>query len=95
MAVDPESLPLRDRLRLAEKMVRELTEQLENTYLKNVRELQRVTSEGGPPVGDMTVRMGVARVLETDQATDALWKETRIAVQSIKDEFDRVLREGE
>lgn len=95
MSPDPDSLPLRERVRDAEKLVRELIDHLENGYLARVRELQRITSTDAPPTGDMTVRASVGKVLEADKFTDDLWKRTRGYLQSIKGDLERMAAEGE
>ena len=83
MAEDPDALPLRDRIRNAEKLVRELADHLDNGYMSRVRELERMTSEDGKPTGDMTVRMGVKNLLDADAFAQDLWTRTRAYLQSI------------
>lgn len=94
MAANPISLPLRDRIRHAEKQVNELMQHLDQSYLKEVRNLQRVTEKDAPPVGDMTIRMGVAKVLQADEETEQLWKSARLTLKSIQAEFERIANEG-
>lgn len=95
MSPDPESLPLRDRLSHAEKLVKELSDHLQNTYLSRVRDLERQTEANAAPVGDMTIRMNVAKALEADATAMKLWKDTRKFLRSATNDVERIIREGE
>ena len=83
MTDNPDALPLRDRIRDAEKLVRELADHLDNGYMSRVRELQRMTAEDAKPTGDMTVRMAVQKLLEADAFGEDLWKRTQTYLHSI------------
>ena len=83
MTDDPDSMPLRDRIRNAEKLVRELVDHLENGTMARVRELQRMTAEDAKPTGDMTVRGAVQKLLDADAFGQDLWTRTRRYLDSI------------
>ena len=84
MTDDPDSMPLRDRIRNAEKLVRELVDHLENGTMARVRELQRMTAEDAKPTGDMTVRASVQKLLDADAFGQDLWTRTRKYLDSIQ-----------
>lgn len=84
MADDPDALPLRDRVRNAEKLVRELTDHLENGYMSRARELSRMTAEDAKPAGDMSVRAGVQKLLDADAFAEDLWSRTKATLDSIR-----------
>lgn len=92
--VDPESLPLRDRLRDAEKLVRDLSEHLNLSYLSRTRELERMTAEGAAPVGDMSVRLGVYKAVEAHGTTVAKWQDVLRYLNSIQSAMNDVGEES-
>lgn len=94
MAVDPDSLPLRDRIREAEKLTRDLTDHVQNTYLSRVRELEQMTTQEAPPVGDMTVRMGVARTLQAHDNMEQMWEQAQRYLASIREDIERIMEEA-
>jgi hypothetical protein len=63
-------MPLRDRIREAERLCRELAEHLEldfHTKIHAVRSLTRKETSGGEPVADNTIRASVEAALTSHE----------------------------
>lgn len=89
-----DSIPLHDRVRQAEKIVRKLAEELEIDFLPRVRELQRmIDADAIRPAGDLTVREAVRKIFVADETVDGTWQKTQQYLDSIAADLERLASE--
>lgn len=97
-----EDLTLRDKFKEANLVAREFTEHVEQNFLPRSKQLARLVRpkfesakdyeiDEEADVEDVTVRNGVARLLESENYTDELFKLVRAYLESIDQEIDHIL----
>lgn len=91
-------LPLRERLTIAERLARELSEHLEQGFLPRIETLRRVTRQKGAiaeETTDKTVRDTVSLVQESEQFTAELYEKVQSCLDSIADEVSKMVHGNE
>jgi hypothetical protein len=97
-----EDLTLRDKFKEASMVAREFTEHVEQNFLPRCKQLARLVRpkfesakdyeiDADAGVEDVTIRNGVARVLESENYTDELFGVVRAYLESIDQEIDHIL----
>ena len=89
-------LPLRERFRESEKLLRELTDRLERGFYPKLRQLGRIvrptdTEPYHPGIEDVTVRNHVKSVLESEAYTDQLCEKLAEYSDAINDSVSRIV----
>lgn len=82
-------LPLRERLTIAERLTRELSEHLEQGFLPKIETLRKVTRQKeavSAETTDKTVRDTVATVHKSEQFTAELYDKLKECLNSIAEE---------
>src|SRR5437879_4397048 len=93
-------LTLREMLQDAERLTRELSEHLDQSFIPKCHELSRLVRpiNGEPPdlrtLEDVTVRTHAARILETDLFTDTLFEKLVQYCQAIDTAVAKITSEG-
>lgn len=93
-------LTLREMLSEAERLTRELTEHLDQSFIPKCHELSRLVRpiNGEPPdiraLEDVTVRTQAARILETENFTEAVFEKLANHSQAIDSAVHRIMSEG-
>ena len=84
---DLDQQPLRERLTALERLIRELSEHIEQGFLPRVHDLRRVTryrkSGSRSDITDKTVRDQVERVLDSEKFTSDLYGQLEDYLKSI------------
>ena len=90
-----ESMPLRDRVREAEQLVRELADHLERGFIPKIHEVRKLTrsekSSSGEVVMDSTVRTTVDTALSRHEYSVELCRKLDRFLQSIDREFRQIV----
>ena len=94
-----DQLTLREKLRDAAHVARELIEHLELGFVPKVHELRKLSRQhdpasGLPPVADVTIRSYVSAVLESDQFTAGLNDNLEKYLSSIQKDVSDVINQG-
>jgi hypothetical protein len=92
-----ETMPLRDRIREAERLSRELAEHLDLDFCKKihaVRAFTRREGHGGEAVADHTVRASVDAALSSHEYTIELIRRLDLLLDSINREAGSVVGTG-
>ena len=93
-----ETMPLRDRVREAERLVRELSDHLERGFLPKVHEARkatRTTSNALEEIMDSTVRSTVDTALTSHEYTVQLLRTLDDYLTSIDRELEQMVTGGE
>jgi|SRR5580704_16192378 hypothetical protein len=94
------SLTLREMLIEAERLNREVSEHLDQSFIPKCLDLTRLLRpiNGEPPdvraIEDVTVRTQAARILETDIFTDKVFAELTEYCKTIEGAVNRIASEG-
>jgi hypothetical protein len=94
------SLTLRDMLVEAERLSREVSEHLDQSFIPKCLELTRLVRpiNGEPPdVGaleDVTLRTQAARILETDNFTEKVFEQLSDYCKAIEGSVSKIASEG-
>lgn len=90
-----EAMPLRDRVREAEQLVRELADHLERGFIPKIHEARRLTRGGGHDPGevvmDSTVRSTVDSALASHEYSLELIRKLERFLSSIDREFQQLV----
>jgi hypothetical protein len=91
-----EGTTLRDKCRDANRVIREVIDHLENSFLpkvQNLRKLTRLRDSTFDPssVGDMTIRTEAAAILEAELYTAKLEEESKRLLTAIAKEVDQLV----
>jgi hypothetical protein len=95
-----QSLTLREMLIEAERLSRELSEHLDQSFIPKCLELTRLVRpiNGEPPdvraLEDVTLRTQAARILETDTFTDKVFQQLLDYCQAIEGAVNKITSEG-
>jgi len=89
-------VPLRERFRESEKVLRDLTEHLEKGFYPKVRQLGRLvrpteTEPFSPDIEDVTIRSHVKSVLDSEAYTDQLCEKLAQHSDAINDSVSRIV----
>src|SRR5580704_9445339 len=93
-------MTLREMLTEAERLTRELSEHLDQSFIPKCHELSGLLRpiNGEPPdlraIEDVTVRTQAARILETDIFTDKVFAELTEYCKTIEGAVNRIASEG-
>ena len=99
MSSSIDQLTLREKLRDAERVLRELTEHLEMGFIPKVHELKKLSRQhdpasGLPPVADVTIRSYVSAVVESDRFTGGLVESLDNYLNAIQKDVSEVVNRG-
>jgi hypothetical protein len=99
MQRSPEGMTLREKCRDANRVIREVIDHLENSFLpkvQNLRKLARVREPSFDPssVRDVTIRTHAAVVLESEQYTSKLDEESKMLLSAIAAEVEQLASTG-
>lgn len=99
MSSSIDQLTLREKLRDAARITRELIEHLELGFVPKVHELRKLSRQhdpasGLPPVADVTIRSYVSGVLESDRFTAGLNDSLENYLHSIRKDVSDVISRG-
>ncbi len=94
-----DQLTLREKLRDAEHVLRELAEHLELGFIPKVHELKKLSrqhdpSSGAQPVADVTIRSYVSGVIESDRFTGGLVESLEKYLNAIEKDVSEVVNRG-
>lgn len=94
-----EGVTLREKCRDANRVIREVMDHLENSFLPKVqalRKLARVREPSFDPsaVRDVTIRTHAAAILEAEQYTIKLDEESKQLLSAIAKEVDQLVNTG-
>lgn len=93
-----EAMPLRDRVREAEQLVRELADHLERGFLPKIHEVRRLTRHTGSgdaeSIMDSTVRTTVDAALSSHEYSLELVRKLDRFLISIDREFQQLVSSG-
>ena len=94
-----DQLTLREKLRDAAHVARELIEHLELGFVPKVHELRKLSRQhdpasGLPPVADVTIRSYVSAVLESDRFSAGLNDNLENYLNSIRKDVTEVVSRG-
>lgn len=91
----PDSLPLKERLRTATYLSRELSEHLRQAYLPKLADLRLSAKEFDVKnVSDQQVFDQTVAVLEAEEFTDKLYQKLSLYLSSIRKEMNQILFSG-
>lgn len=94
--LDPDSMPLREKIREAERLLRELTDHLDLSFQPKVHQVRKLTRhydpESGMSAADVSVRRSVADVLDSEVFSSQLATELGRFLTSISVESAKALR---
>jgi hypothetical protein len=99
MSSSIDQLTLREKLRDAEHVLRELAEHLEMGFIPKVHELKKLSRQhdpasGLPPVADVTIRSYVSSVVESDRFTVGLNESLEKYLNAIQKDVGEVVNRG-
>ena len=99
MSSSIDHLTLREKLREAEHVLRELTEHLEMGFIPKVHELKKLSRQhdpasGLPPVADLTIRSYVSSVFESDRFSGGLVESLEKYLNAIQKDVSEVINRG-
>jgi hypothetical protein len=94
-----DGLTLRDKCREADRILRELADHLEQSFLpkaRSLRKLARGHEQGYDPsiVRDVTIRSQASALLEAEQYTARLDEESKLFFTAIAAEIDQLVTTG-
>ena len=94
-----EGLTLRDKCREAHRVMNELSDHLERSFLPKVGNLQKITRTRSTlfdpsQIRDVTVRTHAAAILEAEQYSIRLDEEAKSLLTAIAGELDHLLDNG-
>ena len=99
MSSSIDQLTLREKVREAERVLRELVEHLEMGFIPKVHELKKLSRQhdpasGSPPVADVTIRSYVSAVVESDRFTGGLVESFDNYLNAIQKDVSEVVNRG-
>jgi hypothetical protein len=99
MSSSIDNLTLREKLRDAEHVLRELAEHLEQGFIPKVHELKKISRQpdpasGAAPVADVTIRSYVSGVVERDRFTGGLVESLEKYLNAIQKDVSEVVNRG-
>jgi hypothetical protein len=99
MSSSIDQLTLREKLRDAEHVLRELAEHLELGFIPKIHELKKLSRQhdpasGTPPVADVTIRSYVSGVVESDRFTGGLVESLEKYLNAIQKDVSEVVNRG-
>ncbi len=99
MSSSIDQLTLREKLRDAEHVLRELAEHLELGFIPKVHELKKLSRQHDPasgiaPVADVTIRSYVSGVIESDRFTGGLIESLEKYLNAIQKDVSEVVNRG-
>ncbi len=99
MSSSIDNLTLREKLRDAEHVLRELAEHLEQGFIPKVHELKKISRQpdpasGAAPVADVTIRSYVSGVVESDRFTGGLVESLEKYLNAIQKDVSEVVNRG-
>ena len=99
MSSSIDQLTLREKVREAERVLRELVEHLEMGFIPKVHELKKLSRQhdpasGSPPVADVTIRSYVSAVVESDRFTGGLVESLDNYLNAIQKDVSEVVNRG-
>ena len=99
MSSSIDNLTLREKLRDAEHVLRELAEHLEQGFIPKVHELKKISRQpdpasGAAPVADVTIRSYVSGVVESDRFTGGLVESLEKYLNAIQKDGSEVVNRG-
>ena len=99
MSSSIDNLTLREKLRDAEHVLRELAEHLEQGFIPKVHELKKIRRQpdpasGAAPVADVTIRSYVSGVVESDRFTGGLVESLEKYLNAIQKDVSEVVNRG-
>ena len=92
MVQDYSQLPLRDRLKHAEMLARELVEHLEQGFIPKVERVRKVTRQANTDsTTDHTIRDQVDLVLNSERFTREVYSKLNACLQSISTDVEKMV----